>query len=168
MNNLGAYFEKHVPLFVVVSFFSPSNAPSYAPSKRSVPTLCTHSSLNKKGWFILFWGKQIRHFNKTLLWNSNKGEMRRKQRKIIHFLPDPIKGGILVLAHWSVSDDPSLQHLFPITPLFHYHISHRLNGVWAKIWIQRGNRRLISPSCLRFAPPFLLKKQRGLMTVRDN
>lgn len=132
-----------IPLSLCPDF--PSDAPSYAPRKQPFLTLCPHSSLNKKGWFILFRGKQIRHFDKTLLWNMNKGEMRRKQRKIINFLPDPIKGGILVLAHWSVSDDLSHQHLFPITPLFHYHISHRLNGVWAKIWIQRGNRRLISP-----------------------
>lgn len=29
----------------------------------------------------------------------NKGKMKRKRREIIIFLPDPIKGGILVLAH---------------------------------------------------------------------
>lgn len=155
------------------------------PADRAAPNLCwrakqckiaassSQASPNDSTLFCVFTvhvvhekSKDDSHFcndktNLTRLYYGSGiiGKREKSNRKIINSLPDPIKGGILVLAHWSVSDDPSLQHLFPITPVFHYHISHRLNGVWAKIWIQRGNQRLISPTLSPFflsTAPFLL------------
>lgn len=129
----------------------------------------THYQCVKENWLRIH--TFHKHANVTqdfIMKYLNKGEIKRKQRGIIILLPDSIKGGILVLAHWSVSDDLSLQHPSPITPLFRYHISYQLNRVWAKIFPQRGNRRLISFFLLFSLFPSSWRKQRGLMTAEGN
>lgn len=70
-------------------------------------------------WAIHTFQRQANVTQDIIMKNTveQKEDKKETERNNNFFLPDPIKGGILVLAHWSVSDDPSLQHLSPITPL---------------------------------------------------